>query len=286
VNGTGQFKKIPVSMPPRTTTPLDNDKLSRVCMALVFGWAFLECCLMLAHKSPGQWMRAVFLLMALLATLVSEARGLPMQNVLFASALIAVITGIVEAIGEASGIPFGPRVFLDDFGSRIFETLPLVWPALWIVLLLNSRGVARLILRPWRKSKSYGFRVIGLTCLLVIALDLGFEPFANRANRCWVWQIKKNILSWFDAPWVNFFSVGVTTLLVLAFVTPWLINKHPSKRQANFQPLWLWLLMIFYFAVANAIAGLWPAVGVGVLAGFVTATFALRGAKWGVTREM
>ncbi len=278
MNEPGQFKKIPVSMP-----PLDTDKLSRVCLALVCGWALLECCLMLAHKSPDQWTRAVFLLIVFLATIVSEARGLPLQNVLFAASLIAVITGIVEAIGAASGIPFGSRVFLDDFGSQIFETLPLAWPILWIVLLLNSRGVARLVLRPWRKSKSYGFRVIGLTCLLVVALDLGFEPFANRANRFWVWTMKKNIVSWFDAPWVNFFSVGVTALLVLAFVTPWLINKQPSKRPANFQPLWLWLMMIFYFTVANAIDGLWVAVAVGVAAGFVTATFALRGARWGVS---
>ena len=210
------------------------------------------------------------------------SRSLPVQNVLLAAAIIGLIGGIVELVGAASGIPFGPRIFLDESGPQIFGILPWGLPLVWIVFLLNSRGVARLMLRPWRKSKTYGFRVIGLTCLLVVALNLGFEPFASRANHFWIWQSAKNLLAWYGAPWVNFVSVGLTVLLILAFATPSLINKTPSskKRLPDYQPLILWLAMNLYFAVANGFAGLQLAMVIGLVLSFVAGIFAWRGARW------
>ena len=227
-------------------------------------------------------MLAILLLITLVATLVSQSRSLPTQNVLLAAAIIGFISGVVELIGAASGIPFGPRIFLDESGPQIFGMLPWSLPVLWTVFLLNSRGVARLVLRPWRKSKTYGFRVIGLTCLLVVALDLGFEPFASRANHFWIWQSRKNVLAWYDAPWVNFFSVGLTALLILVFATPSLINKSPSssKRPPDYQPLILWLVMNLYFASANGIAGLQLAMIVGLVVSLIAGNFAVRGARW------
>ncbi len=225
---------------------------------------------------------AILLLITLVATLVSQSRSLPAQNVLLAAAIIAFVGGVVELIGAASGIPFGSRIFLDESGPQIFAILPWSLPILWIIFLLNSRGVARLMLRPWRKSKTYGFRVIGLTCLLVVALDLGFEAFASRANHFWVWQSRKNILAWYGAPWVNFFSVGLTTLLILAFATPSLINKNPasSKRPPDYRPLILWLAMNLYFAAANGFAGLHLAMIVGLALSLIAGSFAVRGARW------
>ena len=226
-------------------------------------------------------MFALLLLITLVATLISQARSLPAQNVLLAAAIIALTSGVVELIGAASGIPFGPRVFLDNFGEKI-GLLPWPTPLLWIVFVLNSRGVARLMLRPWRKSKTYGFRVIGLACVLVIAIDFVFEPFANREQHLWIWQTRGNVLAWFGAPWVKFFSVGLTALLILAFATPSLINKNPtsSKRPPDYSPLILWLAMSSYFAVANGVAGLPLAMIVGLSLSLVVIVFALRGARW------
>ena len=221
------------------------------------------------------------MLITFVATLVAQSRRLPAQNVLLAAAIIGFISGIVEWIGAASGIPFGPRAFPGGFGEKIFG-VPWPVPVLWIVFLLNSRGVARLMLRPWRKSKTYGFRVIGLTCLLMVALDLGFEPFASRANHFWIWEMKQNVFTWSGAPWVKFFSVGLTALLILAFATPSLINKNPtsSKRPPDYSPLILWLAMSLYFAVASGLAGLQLAMIVGLSLSVIVVVFALRGARW------
>ena len=100
------------------------------------------------------------------------ARQLPLQNVLLAAFVIGLMGGAVQALGVTMGIPFGPFLFGAEAGPQLFETLPWTMPLIWIVAILNSRGVARLILRPWRKIRSYGFWLIGLTALLTLLFDL------------------------------------------------------------------------------------------------------------------
>jgi uncharacterized membrane protein len=81
-------------------------------------------------------------------------------------------------------VPFGPIAYSEAFGEKLFTVLPWPVPFLWIVVVVNGRGVARLIMRPWRKTNYYGFWVIGLTCVLAVLLDLSLEPFAS-ARHYW-----------------------------------------------------------------------------------------------------
>jgi hypothetical protein len=128
----------------------------------------------------------------------------------------------------------------------------------------------------------YGFWVIGLTCLLMVIFDFGLEPFATRVNHYWVWRAPKTVPAWYDAPWVNFLGLAVTALLILAFTTPWLINKNKSsdKTPVDFLPLGVWLSLNLLLAVGNATHQLWWAVGFTLAASFVVALFAWRGARW------
>ena len=75
--------------------------------------------------------------------------------------------------------------------------VPWPLPLLWVVLVINARGVGRLVMRPWRKTNFYGFWVIGLTCLLVLAFDLGLEPFAVEVKGYWLWPLG-------EAPFIYF----------------------------------------------------------------------------------
>jgi len=84
------------------------------------------------------------------------------------------------------GIPFGPFLFGVEAGPQLFKTLPWAMPLIWVVAVLNSRGVVRLILRPWRKLRSYGFWLIGLTAALTMLFDLAFDPFASRVKHYWL----------------------------------------------------------------------------------------------------
>jgi uncharacterized membrane protein len=227
------------------------------------------------------WAEALFPVLVLAATLLGLARTLPTQNVLAVAALIAVLYGLVDIINIKTSIPFGARVYTDALGPKFFGLVPWPLPFAWAAAILNSRGVARLILRPWRKTTKYGLWVIGLACGLTVVFDFNLEPFASIANPWWLWLMPKSVPAWQSAPWINFLACAVITLLILAFTTPWLINKQrPRSSPPDYHPLVLWLLLNLLFAVGDTARHLWlPAVLAVVLAAIVT-TFALRNASW------
>jgi uncharacterized membrane protein len=243
-----------------------------------FGWLAALNVLVLAGNSG--WLLALVLFAAALTTLVSQSRQLPTQNVLLAATIIAAMTGVGQALGALTGIPFGPYFYTDAAGPKIFNVLPWSVPVIWIIVLLNARGVARLILRPWRKSRLYGFRLIGVTAALAVVFDLGLEPFASQVNHFWVWQPTKLALLWHGTPPSNFLGWLMTALLVLAFATTVMINKSHQKYPSDYHPLIMWLVLNLLFATATATHQLWVATGFIALAGLITTVMAVRGARW------
>jgi uncharacterized membrane protein len=245
----------------------------------------LELFAFFAPLNLDGWPEIILILLAAASTLSALARRLPLQNVLLAASGIALIGGGAHALGAKTGIPFGPLIFGGMGDLLLFKTLPWPVPLLWIIVVLNSRGVAQLILRPWRKTKTYGFWLIGNTGALAMLFDFALEPFASRVKHYWLWMpgnpALKFIPAWFGAPLVNFFNWGLVTALILAFVTPALIRKQPGQKKGpNFHPLCLWLAAILIFGTDCASHGLWPAVTADAAIGIVTGVFAVRGAKW------
>ncbi|MDB6121908.1 MAG: hypothetical protein JWQ71_901 [Pedosphaera sp.] len=241
-------------------------------------WLLLVA-LQLAPAKNSHLLEATFLVLAAVLTVASLARRLPVENAIMAAIYVAAISFIVEIVGVKTGIPFGPLTYTESFGPQLFH-VPWLVPLLWIIVILNSRGVAKLILRPWRKANNYGFWVMGLTCLLALDLDLGLEPFATRINHLWNWKSVGNSLSWYDSPWTNFLGWAATTLLILIFTTLWLINKRASQQETiDYPPLVLWLGLNFFLAGINAIHGLWLAAAFGLCIGTLALVFALRGAR-------
>ena len=238
------------------------NRLAQALLAQLFAGLILVVCL--AHSKPAApWQLGLLLGLAVVNTLVSLGRALQLQNVLTVAAIILVLAGIVQTVGVATSIPFGPIVFTDNLGEQLFDKLPWTAPLLWVVILLNCRGVARLILRPWRKLHGYGFRIMGLTCLLTALFDLGLEPFATRVHRFWIWRVTGGGTGSLSAPWVNFLGWAVTALLILLVTTPWLINKQPGKRRPpDFHPLFVWLALNLFLAATLALHLLWLPAGI------------------------
>jgi putative membrane protein len=229
----------------------------------------------------GRWPDGLLVVLAAGTTLASQARHLPGQNVMLASIIIAFIAGAVESLGALTGIPFGPFTYTTNIGQELFHPLPWAMPLVWIVVLLNARGVGRLILRPWRKERNYGLWLIGVASLLVVLLDLGLEPFATCIKRYWLWSVSKTSLKWYSAPWVNFVGWAATALIILAFTTPSLINKAPSKPPpaADWFPLVVWLMLNTLLATAALSNRLWPAAVVVIVGNVIVAAFAGWGGK-------
>jgi uncharacterized membrane protein len=210
-------------------------------------------------------------------------RQLPWQNVLPAALIAAAIGGIAHALSAnpSLALPFGPLVFCPPAGGKIFDAVPWTVPLLWVIAIFNARGVARLILRPWRKVKNYGYWLIGLTAALAVAFDFALEPFGCGTKRFWLWQPTKISLTWQGATPLNFLGWAFVALLIMAFATPSLIRKQPGNPSApDLHPLLLWLGALLLFATAAVRAGLWWPAGADAILAVVTAAFALRGAKW------
>ncbi len=168
--------------------------------------------------------------------------------------------------------------------ENFFATLPWTLPLLWIVTVLNSRGVARLVLRPWRKIRAYGFWLIGLRRSGAVhdALSTARSNHSPLHTRhYWIWAPGGYSLTPQGAPISNSAGWFFVTLLILAFVTPGLINKQLSKRSApDFHPLAVWLGGILLFAIGAAMNGLWAVIVVDAITGVAVAVFAIRGARW------
>jgi uncharacterized membrane protein len=235
-------------------------------------------------RLPGflsaRWPDGVLLVLTAATILSSQARQLPAQNVILASSIIVFIAGTVQTFGAMTAIPFGPYVYLPAFGQHLFEPLPWAAPIVWLVAILCARGVGRLMLRPWRKTRSYGFWLMGITTALVVLFDFGLEPFATQVKEFWLWRPTRAGLYWYSTPWVNFLGWAATTLVILAFVTPSLINKKPVKNPPDYHPLIIWLLVNGLFATGAITHQHWAAA-LFVLAGCaLVSVFALRGATW------
>jgi hypothetical protein len=245
----------------------------------LLGAAFLiELC------APHSWPDgdAVTLVLAAVASVAALTRQLPLQNVLAAALITATMGAIAHGLSAIPNlsVPFGPLIFNPAAGPKLF-TVPWTIPFLWVVAIFNARGTARLMLRPWRKVKNYGYWLIGLTATLAVAFDFALEPFACRVKHYWLWQPTKLSLTWQGATPLNFLGWAFVSLLILAFASPSLIRKQPaSSKKPDLHPLMLWLGALLGFATSSASAGLWWPVGVDAAIAAVTAWFAIRGAKW------
>ena len=223
---------------------------------------------------------ALLLLLATAGSISALARQLPLQSVLFAAFITALIGGAAHGLSARTGLPFGPISFGATSGPQLFNTVPPTVLLLWIVALFNSRGVARLMLRPWRRVKTYGFLLMGLTTLLALAFDVALEPFA-RVKHLWLWQPTKIPVTWHGASPLSFLGWTFVALLILVIIMPYLIRKQPGNPSApDFSPLALWLGAIILFTINAAQAGLWAAVSVNVTLAVIATTFSWRGAKW------
>jgi uncharacterized membrane protein len=247
--------------------------------------AFLSALFLAELVAPGLFNGGDGLLvgMAALASIAALQGQLPLQNILPAALLAAVGGGLAHALSANSdfSLPFGPIVFTPAAGAKIFNAVPWTIPLLWVIAIFNGRGLARLILRPWRKAGNYGVWLIGLAAVLAMAFDVALEPYAWHARHFWFWQPTRLAITWQGAPLLNFPVWACVALLILLFASPWFIRKQPGEVSApDLHPLFLWLGALTLFAAGAARLGQWWPVAMDAGIGLVTATFAVRGLKW------
>jgi hypothetical protein len=134
--------------------------------------------------------------------------------------VIAVLTAI--SLWRELPVQYVITVGVITYGIAALWCLLLRQPCWWLPLIvLNSRGVSRLILYRWRDREYYGWWLMALTCALSTVLAPGWS----------------------------------TPLLALAMqlsAMPWLIKRRPTADAPSYFPLVNWLgtaawLLILHF---------------------------------------
>ncbi|HXP63282.1 MAG TPA: hypothetical protein VN829_22465, partial [Dongiaceae bacterium] len=276
--------------------------VSRLFWGLFLGQFALVCarvCLPHPLLGDARWPEGLLLLLAAGVTLAAQARQAPGQNVALAATIILSLAGLALAVAARTPIPLGPITGPGGSPSQLLGWLP--WAAaLWLVALLTSRGVARLVLRPWRTSFTYGFQVIGLTVLLFVLFNSAFEPFAScvehgrawQSSRggdgfipasfassvepCWFWQGGGPVGDWRGLPWIGLGLQAATALFILIFTTPSLIDKRPVSPPPDNCPLMIWGLANLLFTTAAITRHLWSAAALAASSAVVVTLLSLR----------
>lgn len=238
--------------------------------------ALVAMLLRLAWPESLPWLDGLVWPLAAATALVGLARRLPLQNVVAVGALAGGLGLAALWLGTVTDIPFGRRVFSTRLGDLIGDRVPWSLPFLWLTLTVTCRGIARLILRPWRGLTDYGLWVMGVATALALVFDLVLEPIAY-ARGWWRWDARPGTPAWHSAPWVNFLGWTLTSLTIYGFSTPWLLNKRPVKQPTDWHPLLLWVALLALLATGGALDGAWDAVALGAAAGILTAGLAIRG---------
>jgi hypothetical protein len=232
--------------------------------------------LWITFVTPQQagWIWADALLwMAAAATCVAGlARWMPAQNALGAGMILAALAALVELVGQETGFPFGNFRHCgpgeDPASLGVFRALHNTpWPVFfcWVAILLSSRGVARVLLRPWRRFSHYGLWVIVLGSVLALWLAWGTEVFLHEVAKSKQWSLDGESPYTAPIPWTFYVAWWVTSFLALAFVAPWLILKPPVKAPTDMHPVLVWLLLATLLLAGCASRHSWPAaIGMAV----------------------
>ncbi|HYG24912.1 MAG TPA: carotenoid biosynthesis protein [Verrucomicrobiae bacterium] len=199
------------------------------------------------HDSDNS-MIAMLLLTGVIATIASASRAWPLQNVAWAALVISVVAGGAHAIGALTGIVFGPFVFTDAAGPRLFRVLPAAIPAIWVVVILSSRGMAKWALHPFRNHRIYGFWLVCIASLLSVVSIAAIDPWASGPRRFWMWKSTLPV-TWHGTPLTLFAGWFATSIVCMTFVTPMLIHKKPGAQPVDYGSPMVWLALDATFAL-------------------------------------
>ena len=251
--------------------------LAAINAVLCVTWPYISP----ATADYDHWPDILFLLVSCACLSLGLARQLPLANVMAAVFITLIFGAGLLLVGAQTGVPFGPFHFNVNLEPKLMDLMPPVAPLVWVTVIFSARGVIRLVLRPWRKTNSYGFWLIGLTATLTVLTDLAMDPFATHARHYWNWLPTKVPFTWYGATFVNFLSWGCVATLILAFITPLLINKQLSRKNvADYHPLVIWVAVMIIVTAGAAEAKLWPAVILDGVIFLVPIAMAIRGARW------
>jgi putative membrane protein len=123
---------------------------------------------------------------------------------------IVLITWLAEALGTATGFPFGVYEYTDLFQPQLAH-VPLLIPLAWLMMLPAAWAIASRIAGAWS-----GLAFVGFSALAMTAWDLALDPQMVDWG-FWIWAEPSG---YFGIPWSNFIGWALTSALITIVVRP------------------------------------------------------------------
>lgn len=189
-------------------------------------------------------------------SLTALAQRWPMRRMARAALIVLPGTWAVEAVGAATGFPFGHYEYTSALQPQLVG-VPLLIPLAWLMMLPPAWAVIT-ALRPagdgWRARALYA----ALSGMAFTAWDLYLDP-QMVSHGLWVWE---QAGGYFGIPWVNFVGWWAVATALTWLVTPSDLPHRPLL--AVYTLVWIFQaagLGALWGQPGPALAGL---VGMGV----------------------
>lgn len=140
---------------------------------------------------------------------------------LYASLAVILLAYLVEAVGVATGFPFGGYHYTDVLQPILPGSVPLAVTFAWVLVVLGVYSWLRI----QRNVINMPYLLLG--ALLALLLDLEIEPVAARIEAYWVWGTTK-VPTYYGVPLANF-----AAWFIVAFLLLLLVNVILGHKQAN-----------------------------------------------------
>jgi uncharacterized membrane protein len=152
-----------------------------------------------------------------LAVLSILIKSIGIRRTAFIAVGIILITWIIEAIGVATGFPFGRYYYTEKLRPQLLN-VPLLIPLAWLMMLPPSWAIAQRITK-----QQNGIKFIILSGLAFTVWDLFLDPQMVKWG-LWVWE-KPN--GYFGIPFTNFLGWFVSAIFITLFVRPQKLPERP-----------------------------------------------------------
>ena len=156
------------------------------------------------------------LIQACLSTAIL-ARGQGIPRTALTVAIVFVLSWALEAVGSATGIPFGYYHYTDRLQPQVAH-VPLLISLAWMMMLPPAWAIG------WRLGgRRYGLPFILISGLAIAAWDLFLDPQMTQW-KLWVWDQPG---AYFGIPPVNFLGWFLGGALITAAARPKTVPEQP-----------------------------------------------------------
>lgn len=244
-----------------------------VCLMRAAGLFFLK-------PDVSVWVDLGLLLVLTLGIVLLQTRRYATQTLVLMVLLIALIGGAAQMINARCQFPFGMLVYAEKAGPTPGKLIPLFVPLIWVACILTARDVSRLILRPKRKTPTYGMSLFWTTVGCSIVFAAGLDAFGHSLLQYWYWTENDGLRPIDSASLLYYPGWLMTTMLILVFTTGLMLKRIPARSQSDLTPLVLWGAMALLFLAAALVKGRWITAGIVLVTNILLVRLALRGAAF------